>query len=503
MFVGDYQSAVESKTFVVGINYPSFGCGRVSKHISFADKVNAQAIGQIKEYGIRAIQLVNNAEEVTGMSVTPYRIPFLVQVSGSVLTTSRSGVEGVTVSFCHIDPLTAEEDTDQNYCPFKQFTTDKRGLFSGEFRISNPFFNNSVEYFDVTANKTEILSDGFILEHVFSPVSQKVSFQHLTQTTITITDNSSITIFGKIIFDPANTNNIVCPFSGVDVNMVDGSGKLTTSTSAADGGFNFTVSLKETAVVYIPSFQGHEWDSFITTAVPESALQTPSVEPTLRPSAIPTHKPSRTPSYIPSVRPTFSPSTVVPTRLPSVIPTILPTLSPSLYPTLPPTAEPSVEPTTYPSTLPLSTPTANPSAIPSTSTPTYSPSLYPTLSPTDDATAVVSNSRSRRLSKTKTEEFVACLFGDCTHNNCIAGTICVYQNPYYSQCLLNRNTDQQVNCIANYNSCAKQSTVAVVHFLVLVLHSNVTPLRFPHVMQTFFLHRNQLANQNVVLQGSH
>jgi len=182
--VGDYGSSSDVKTFVIGINYPSFGCGRYSQHISFVDKVNSNSVGQIKEYGIRAIQQLNSSyEEVTSMSLMTYRIPYLVSIAGSVSTVSGVGVEGVTVSLCHIDPLTAVDDIDTNYCPLKQFTTDKRGLFSGEIRVSNPSFQNIIEYFNITASKSETLTDGTVIEHVFSPPSQIVSLQHLSQAT--------------------------------------------------------------------------------------------------------------------------------------------------------------------------------------------------------------------------------------------------------------------------------------------------------------------------------
>jgi len=100
-FVGDNQSPVDAKTFVVGINYPSYGCGRVLQRISFADKVTSAAVGPVEECGMRAIQAGDTVEAVTEMSVlvSVYRIPFLVEVSGAVVARSGSAVEGATVSY--------------------------------------------------------------------------------------------------------------------------------------------------------------------------------------------------------------------------------------------------------------------------------------------------------------------------------------------------------------------------------------------------------------------
>ena len=306
MFVGDYNSSEESKKFVVGINYPSYGCGRISQHISFVDQIHSKSVGQVKEYGIRAIQFVNGSEVLTNMSVMPYRIPFLADIHGSVQTLSGSGVEGVTVSFCHIDPLTGLENTNVDYCPFQKFRTDKLGLFSGEFRISDPLFNKPIEYFNVTVQKTETLLDGTILEHSFFPPFQKIELQHLSQRTISFTDNSSITIIGRIIFDPSNTNNNICPFSGVKINMIDGAGTLTTTISGTDGSFNFTVGHGEGATVFIPNFNGHEWDSYFTSTIATPALQSPSVEPTSAPSNNPIGPSSAIPSIVLTETPTSS-----------------------------------------------------------------------------------------------------------------------------------------------------------------------------------------------------
>ena len=441
--MGDFGSLAESKKFVVGINYPSYGCGRQSHHISFVDNVNSNLVGQVKEYGIRAIQIINGSEEaVTSMSVMPYRIPFLVKISGSVSSVSGVGVEGVTVSFCHIDPLTAKEDIDANFCPFQSFSTDKRGFFNGEFRISSPVFSNLIESFNVTANKTELLSDGTILKHVFSPPSQVVSLTHLQSSTVFITDNTSINVFGKIIFDPANTGGFICPFPALNINFVDGSGKLTTTSSASDGSFSFNVGMGESIVIYIPPFNGHEWDSFLTSKVDTPSLREPSMEPTVVPSKTPTFHPSFKPHYSPSFHPTHIPS-IAPTNAPSSVPTLIPTLLPTFLRSLTPSIFPSNISSVPPSVLPSNT-----------------------------------SQKSRKLHSYDTSASASCLFDDCTHKPCVRGTKCVFQSMYYSQCLLDSSTDLSFNCVSNYGKCI-QSTDKCCSFAFTCSNDQCVPYKSP------------------------
>ena len=86
IFFGNFGSSDSQKTFSVGVPYASTGCGRVSHHISFADSVNKNAVGQLLEYGVRAIQTYTNMDsknktvmtnQVTAMSKRQYRIPYL------------------------------------------------------------------------------------------------------------------------------------------------------------------------------------------------------------------------------------------------------------------------------------------------------------------------------------------------------------------------------------------------------------------------------------------
>ena len=150
--MGDLGSTSESKTFVVGINYMSESCGRVSKPISFSDKISMNMVGQVREYSIRAMQELNDAIVKTDWSTMPYRIPFLVDVSGKVQTQTGTGVGNVTISYCHIDPATGVNSVVAGYCPLITFVTDKFGEYSGEIRVSNKDWVNIAEHINVTAS---------------------------------------------------------------------------------------------------------------------------------------------------------------------------------------------------------------------------------------------------------------------------------------------------------------------------------------------------------------
>ena len=263
--MGDLSSSSALKNFVVGINYPSSGCGRTSQHISFADRRHMNNLGQMFEYGVRAVQNIRGRNNVTFMTTAPYRIPFLTTVGGTVTTGSNVGVPGVKVSFCHIDPVTAVNDVDADYCPLQTFVTDKRGQFSGDLRVSNVKWVNQMEYFNVTASLVETMSDGTVISHDFSPASLIVTNQHLGSSSISITDTTTVTVFGKVIFDPNIVDQNICPFAGVPIVMMEDSGTNQTVTSALDGSFKFSLTRGEAAFVYIPSFNGYTWNSLVTT----------------------------------------------------------------------------------------------------------------------------------------------------------------------------------------------------------------------------------------------
>ena len=88
-------------------------------------------VGQLFEYGIRAIQTYTISEgsqsgtimtdQLTKMTNHQYRIPYLVYVKGTVKTQSGTGVENITVSYCHIDRNKGQRDTNLVYCPIASF----------------------------------------------------------------------------------------------------------------------------------------------------------------------------------------------------------------------------------------------------------------------------------------------------------------------------------------------------------------------------------------------
>lgn len=52
LFVGAPGSSESSKTFIVGINYPSFSCGRISQQINLKDSIRKNDVGLLYEYGM-------------------------------------------------------------------------------------------------------------------------------------------------------------------------------------------------------------------------------------------------------------------------------------------------------------------------------------------------------------------------------------------------------------------------------------------------------------------
>ena len=222
-------------------------------------------VGQVFEYGVRAVQSIRGRNNVTYLTTAAYRIPYLTSFTGTVQTSSGVGVPNVKISFCHIDPVTAVNDQDGNYCPLQTFVTDNRGQFSGDLRVGNVKWVNQIEYFNVTASLVETMMDGTVITHVFNPASNVVSTQHLGTSSVSIKDETSVTIFGRVIFDPNIVDQNNCPFAGVPVIVMEASGKNESVTSALDGSFAFSVTRGAPATVYIPSYNGYSWNSFVTT----------------------------------------------------------------------------------------------------------------------------------------------------------------------------------------------------------------------------------------------
>ena len=199
IFIGAQGSEQSSKSFVVGINYPSFSCGRLSEHISFLDTKRKNAVGQLFEYGVVAIESDSyiSPSTQTAMTIFPYRIPFYIRITGLVVDRDGVGVPHVGVNFCHIDSNTGKPDTDPDYCPVATFYTDKRGEISGELRVSDINWANLIESFDVTASFTEVFVDGTTVVHYFNPPTQRVRLDHtIGRGSVKFVDLTSISVFG-------------------------------------------------------------------------------------------------------------------------------------------------------------------------------------------------------------------------------------------------------------------------------------------------------------------
>ena len=253
--MGDLGSAPESKTFVVGINYMSESCGRVSKPISFSDMISMSMVGVVREYSIRAIQEIGGSLVKTDWSTMPYRIPFLVKVSGKVQTKSGAGVGNVTISYCHIDTTTGVDSVVTGYCPLISFVTDKFGEYSGEIRVSNKDWTNSAEHFNVTAS----LVDRNGITHTFDTPFREITAYHLVSSIVDFNDNTTISVRGKVTYEPLNVDNAVCPFSDLELKVRDDGGTETPMKSDADGMFTFSTTQGAGFNFIIPAFNGRSW----------------------------------------------------------------------------------------------------------------------------------------------------------------------------------------------------------------------------------------------------
>lgn len=247
---------------MVGVNYPSFSCGRLSEHISFLDTKRKNSIGQLFEYGVVAIESdsLKSKFTQTAMTIFPYRIPFYIRISGQVTDRSGVGVPNVAVKFCHIDSNTAKRDTNIDFCPVATFYTDNRGEISGELRVSDINWVNMVEYFEASAELTETIN-GKQVQHDFSPDIQKVRFDHfIGRGEVKFVDLSASSIVGLVLFDPYNTGGNICPFSGVPVTLTDvDTGDTETFLSESDGSFSFSLTKGAEAYISINPYQGHTW----------------------------------------------------------------------------------------------------------------------------------------------------------------------------------------------------------------------------------------------------
>ena len=291
IFYGNMGSSDQQKTFAVGINYASTGCGRTSQHISFADKINMNSVGTILEYGIRAIQTYTISNEsstgptmtnqITSMSKRQYRIPFLVNIQGTVKTSSGAGVEGVTVTYCHIDRSTGQADSNPSYCPIMSLTTNLLGEWSGQILVSDISWTSTLENFYVTPFYNQSLSNNRFIVHTFSPASSTIAITHLGSSQVAITDTTSVSIFGSVQFDPQNmgggANPYTCAFANVPVVMVQGNGQVVNTTSDSNGNFTFSVTQSDTVTVYIPDYNGNTWRSTMSvTGVETLDLSAPA-----------------------------------------------------------------------------------------------------------------------------------------------------------------------------------------------------------------------------------
>eukprot|EP01038_Epipyxis_sp_PR26KG_P005295 gene5295-7357_t len=182
------SSSIDESVFVP--MPPSSGCGRSVFPYHLTDQSSSFKIGEIREYGVKSVQKVNNNEFSSKVTTAFYRIPFLAFVSGTVQSLSNNAVENVVVSFCHIDPKSNKNDENQLFCPVATFTTDTHGGYKGEIRVSNANWTNLEEYFNITASYREYRSDCTFFDHSFNPSNHIIRVGQMTFNRIDFFDNN-------------------------------------------------------------------------------------------------------------------------------------------------------------------------------------------------------------------------------------------------------------------------------------------------------------------------
>ena len=239
------------------------------------------SVGQLLEYGIQATQTYTNLDSMnrtiftnqpTNMSLIQFRVPFMTSVSGTVQSQSGGvGVEGVTVSYCHIDVSTGQPDTNPLYCPIATFVTNILGQYNGTFQVANINWVSTSENFYITPFYNQSVDDKNFIVHSFSP-SQQMTLYHLGNSNTIIYDTTTISIFGSVQFDPSNMGggSYFCPFSNVPVVIETSNGNAVNLYSDSQGLFNYSIAPMETVTVYIPSYNGNQWRSTVSVATTNS-----------------------------------------------------------------------------------------------------------------------------------------------------------------------------------------------------------------------------------------
>ena len=159
------------------------------------------------------------------------------------------------------------------------------------------------------------------------------------------------------------------------------------------------------------------------------------------PIAFPSGRPISSPSYLPSSSRSLYPSVV-----PSAIPSLMPFADPTQFPSAVPVFEVSQQPSRNPSIFRTGAPSVSRTTIPSHESVI---TIKSTASPTS------SLSQRTPFPNTSTQTITTfikiCSWGGyCrTSSDCVDGSVCVIQNPYYSYCLPQVSS----TCIANYQQC--------------------------------------------------
>jgi hypothetical protein len=158
--------------------------------------------------------------------------------------------------------------TTPQFCPLLTTTTDKRGLFEQEVRVSHYSWTSLTAQFNITVEKTSIIV-GLEVIHVFDPPYLIMNLKHRESAEISFRDTTTSTVSGIVAFHPKLVDGHSCPFEGVPVQMTDSNDVTYNTVTDEAGMYNFSITRGDKATIYIPPFRGHTWE---TVVVYESSL---------------------------------------------------------------------------------------------------------------------------------------------------------------------------------------------------------------------------------------
>jgi len=272
---------------VTKIPYGLPACGRQFQSISLTDQQASNHPGMLFVYGIKAEN--SDTDYESNIKSAVYRVPWAAELEIEVNTPNDVGVSNVLVEICHkADPddasaisTTAEEDL----CWLG--LTNKFGLFSLEVSVSREDWTEEIRHFQMRAVPRPLdaeCDESFTLKNQlieaktrasvtfdalcavdgaecskFEPASMLVSVYHMGPLTRSFTDQTSLTVWGEVLFDPIHVGGTKCGIGGAEVTVIK-SGETTTLTADEWGQFNFSATRGQVVTVSV-AFGEHSFAS--------------------------------------------------------------------------------------------------------------------------------------------------------------------------------------------------------------------------------------------------